>query len=147
MNTTSNCGSQGSRQNRFKARIYSLIQLKQYFLQFFFSTRKHLEKFGSKLLLVFFNKNIQFYTMKPLCLSRSTKLNFVRKRIVEQGGKNSLEALDICIKVPFPNVYLMLRALAVQTMNERFFSTLRHLKTYLSQIYCDVEINAHRIFG
>lgn len=49
--------------------------------------------------------------------------------------ENALEALDLCSKSVFPNVFEMLKILAVipvtTNTNERSFSTLRFLKSYL----------------
>lgn len=67
------------------------------------------------------------------------------KRIAGMKIKNSLEALDICNIDAFPNVYQILRILAVLPVttagNERTFSTLRRLKTYLRSTMSEDRLN------
>ncbi|XP_050507815.1 52 kDa repressor of the inhibitor of the protein kinase-like [Diabrotica virgifera virgifera] len=68
-----------------------------------------------------------------------------RQRIAGKNVKNSLEALDVCNGDAFPNVHQMLRILAVLPVttatNERSFSTLRRLKTYLRSTMSEDRLN------
>lgn len=68
-----------------------------------------------------------------------------RKRIENVNIQNSLEALDICRPEAFPNVNKMLRIMAVLPVttsgNERSFSTLRRLKTYLRSTMKENRLN------
>lgn len=65
-----------------------------------------------------------------------------RRRLV---GKNALDALDICNADAFPNVHKMLRVMSVlrvtTTTNERSFSTLRRLITYLRSTMGEDRLN------
>lgn len=68
-----------------------------------------------------------------------------RERIAGRDVKNPLEALDICNKDAFPNFNQMLRVLTVLPVttatNERSFSTLRRLKTYLRSTMSEHRLN------
>jgi hypothetical protein len=68
-----------------------------------------------------------------------------RRRIVGKNIRNALDALDICNADAFPNVYKILRVMSVlpvTTMtNERSFSTLRWLKTYLRSTMGEDRLN------
>lgn len=77
-----------------------------------------------------------------------------RRRLVGKNIRNALDALDICNADAFPNVHKMLRVMSVlpvtTTTNERSFSTLRRLKTYLRSTMGEdrlnglVSLNIHR---
>ncbi|CAI6344856.1 unnamed protein product [Macrosiphum euphorbiae] len=49
--------------------------------------------------------------------------------------KNAMDALSVCNRVMFPNVFKLLQILATHPVssasNERSFSTLKRIKTYL----------------
>ncbi|XP_067623242.1 52 kDa repressor of the inhibitor of the protein kinase-like [Eurosta solidaginis] len=68
-----------------------------------------------------------------------------RERIASMDIQNPLEALDICKIDAFPNVHQLLRimaALPVTTAtNERSFSTLRRLKSYLRSTMKEDRLN------
>lgn len=64
-----------------------------------------------------------------------SEIEIWRRRQAGQNIQNALDALDICNANAFPNVRKILRVMAVlpvtTTTNERSFSTLHRLKTYL----------------
>lgn len=68
-----------------------------------------------------------------------------RRRQVGKNIRNALDALDICNSDAFPNVHKILRIMSVlpvtTTTNERSFSTLRRLKTYLRSTMGEERLN------
>jgi len=68
-----------------------------------------------------------------------------QRRLVGKNIRNALDALDICNADVFPNVHKMLRVMSVlpvtTTTNERSFSTLRRLKTYLRSTMGEDRLN------
>jgi len=67
-----------------------------------------------------------------------------RRRLVGKNIRNTLDALNICNADAFQNIHKMLRVMSilpVTTSNERSFSTLRRLKTYLRSTMGEDRLN------
>ncbi|KAL4141563.1 hypothetical protein QTP88_004184 [Uroleucon formosanum] len=63
----------------------------------------------------------------------------------EEIFKNAMDALSVCNRVMFPNVFKLLQILAtllvLSTSNERSFSTLKRIKTYLRNSTSEGRLN------
>lgn len=66
-------------------------------------------------------------------------------------SKNAMDALSVCNKVMFPNVFKLLQILATlpvsSASNERSFSTLKRIKTYLRNSTSEVYLYMINIFN
>ena len=92
----------------------------------------------------------QFYASDPLLSDLSTvkgELKLFHQRLSRLSNlpRNAVDALAVCDKVFYPNVFRLLQLLATlpvsSASNERSFSTLKRIKTYLRNSVGEVRLN------
>lgn len=92
----------------------------------------------------------EFYASDPLVADLTTtkaelKLFHQRLSRLEQLPQNAMEALSVCDRQIYPNVFRLLQLLATLPVttatNERSFSTLKRIKTYLRNTTSEARLN------
>jgi len=85
-----------------------------------------------------FKQLVEFYSPDVECFDKSFfELKFWKRKLnkCEKLPKSGLQALIMCDKQIYPNIFLLLKILCTlpvsTTSPERMFSTLKRVKTYL----------------